>query len=81
MLITFAVAANARIVRPLVPSPVKIKPGKIRLRPDFDGIATIIWSSGFEVPPYSIVKLTVDALVLLAQSHTSSVTPLLACVV
>lgn len=66
MLITFVVPANARIVRPVVPSPVNTNPGKTRLKPDFDGIATIIWSSGFEVPPYSIVKLTVDALVLFA---------------
>ena len=81
ILMTFAVAPKARITLPLLPSPVKIKPGRIRLNPDLLGIATIMRSSGFEVPPYSSVNSTDDVLVLLAYNQTSSVTPLLACVV
>lgn len=63
---TFVVPANALIVRPVVPSPVNTKPGKRSDNPDLEGIATIIRSSGFEVPPYSMVNSTDDALVLLA---------------
>lgn len=69
---------NALIVRPLDPSPVKTQPGKIRVKPDLLGMPTIIWSSGEDVPPNSIVRLTADALVLVAYNHTSSITPLLA---
>lgn len=81
MFTLFAEPAKARMLRPVVPSPVKIKPGKTRLNPDFEGIPTTMRSSGFEVPPYSIVNSTSAVLVFVAYSHTSSSVVLLVLVV
>ncbi len=81
MLTLLELALKARKTLPFEPSPVNTLPGKTRLKPERDGIATIILSSGSLVPPNSMVRLTDALLVLVAYSHTSSITPLLAGVV
>jgi len=71
MLITFAVAANARTTN-AVALPLITKPGIIKYKPDSAETVNSIKSSGEVTPPYSIVNLTDDVELLTAYNQISS---------